>query len=768
MRQHAKKAAESGLSVFPLATKTQPLGSWKGAQSRRASPDGIAHWPSSARAYAVVCGAVSGGLVALDVETHDALIQIYDAASPQDDMRELLEKIGAGWTVRTPSGGWHLLFRISDGAPRNLKLAHDEHGAIMIETRGEGGYVVGAGSPACAHSEAAEHGWETTQGGPDSIASITSAECGALFALCRALDRSPIQKSEPSATKIDTRESPYEIGARVDPRHAQGRPGDAWIADVGVSGIVELLQRHGYHTPRSGSVAGRGGVTYLRRPGRDGRDHPAVAVWHSAPHYITVHSGTGPLSAPDGRALSPLAALAQLEHAGDMSAAASALARAGYGDRQTLDVDATAAELAAIDLSDHVFEEIASEIEAERKEEADLRWLGSALEGAAGTRIGDIAMWILDSAPAPQPILALGAACAIWGHVISRRCVTQTGIGGHLYHLLTAPTGRGKDWPLRAANEILGSCGYGARVVGEPASEAAYYSALETSIEAMATIDEAGMMLAAMTHERAPHHVIAKNKALLSLFGATGRVQGKSYADASRSILLDAPALTVLMATTPATLWPHLGSRSVADGLMGRLLLWDVPESAPRPGLVLEPRDRGDVPRAITGPVSSWIERDDRCVVPYDAGAVELLTEIYPTIPDEPTHVRVMATAQSLALAHHTATLQGARGDVGRITAPSVQWGIDLALRSADAIARTIAARGDRTEADRQREARMDAIVAVLRRRRRSWWTMRQIVAATRAWDRRERADALETLTIIQRIQHRAQAPGHPEAWRAV
>src|SRR5690606_27450694 len=107
-------------------------------------------------------------------------------------------------------------------------------------------------------------------------------------------------------------------------------------------------------------------------------------------------------------------------------------------------------------------------------------------------------------------------------------------------------------------------------------------------------------------------------------------------------------------------------------------------------------------------------------------------------------------------------------GELGAIGAPSVRWGVDLALRSADAIARTIAARGDRTEADRQREARMDAIVAVLRRRRRSWWTMRQIVAATRAWDRRERADALETLTIIQRIQHRAQAPGQAEAWRAV
>src|SRR5262249_44835414 len=120
-------------------------------------------------------------------------------------LRDLLERIKLGYGERTPSGGYHLLYRCADGVEGNLELARrpptqseaadDETTGkrlsprVLIETRGEGGYVIVAPSAGRGHHSG--RAYEIVYGGFASIVTITAAERAALLELARSLDRMP-------------------------------------------------------------------------------------------------------------------------------------------------------------------------------------------------------------------------------------------------------------------------------------------------------------------------------------------------------------------------------------------------------------------------------------------------------------------------------------------------------------------------------------------------------------------------------------------------
>ena len=95
----------------------------------------------------VITGSVNGNLEVLDIDTkNDPKGWIWEDLKTQieNTLPHLLEQF---LIVQTVSGGYHIYYRC-ETIEGNLKLAHNESGEAILETRGEGGYVVNMISPA--------------------------------------------------------------------------------------------------------------------------------------------------------------------------------------------------------------------------------------------------------------------------------------------------------------------------------------------------------------------------------------------------------------------------------------------------------------------------------------------------------------------------------------------------------------------------------------------------------------------------------------------
>jgi putative DNA primase/helicase len=158
------EARNAGLSPIPCDVFTKrPQLSWKRYQSSIADVDECIEWYARNWALGIVCGEVSNRLVAIDIE---------GSFAPQlPALAERLRRAGAydafqswvnGYCETTPRGGRHVLVHIAGDGPidGNAKLAVAADGRVLIETRGEGGYVIVAPSP----------GYTLTHGNFDQIA----------------------------------------------------------------------------------------------------------------------------------------------------------------------------------------------------------------------------------------------------------------------------------------------------------------------------------------------------------------------------------------------------------------------------------------------------------------------------------------------------------------------------------------------------------------------------------------------------------------------
>lgn len=69
--------------------------------------------------------------------------------------------------------------------------------------------------------------------------------------------------------------------------------------------------------------------------------------------------------------------------------------------------------------------------------------------------IGEMTEWIVRGAPRPNRMMALCASIVTVGTIIGRYVRGPTGSATHLYLIMLALSGYGKDWPLEAGRVIL-------------------------------------------------------------------------------------------------------------------------------------------------------------------------------------------------------------------------------------------------------------------------------------------------------------------------
>lgn len=312
---------ESGLSIIPIKTdgsKRPALQTWKPFEDRLPTETELRQWFGNGKKYglALIGGKVSGNLEILD----------FDAPEIIAEWRALVEEAAPGLLARlpqveTPAGGLHVFYRCEtiQGnqklAEREVEVSEGTKGArqregrwfrveTLIETRGEGGYVITAGSPAACHPSGKLY--RLIHGDLRSIPAITEHERNVLLTCARSLN----EFIKPA----------NQVAPERAPKPAPGlRPGE----DFNQRGDVRaLLEKHGWRRLGKGRLGEK-----WRRPGGD---HQSATLFDSGNLYVFSSNGY-PLEL--GSSYSPFALLASLEHEGDFQAAAKALAAQGYGQK---------------------------------------------------------------------------------------------------------------------------------------------------------------------------------------------------------------------------------------------------------------------------------------------------------------------------------------------------------------------------------------------------------------------------------------------------
>jgi P4 family phage/plasmid primase-like protien len=292
----------------------KPKHTWKPYQQRRPTVAELHTWASDPRVrLATVYGKVSNHAELMDFDKQE------DEAT--DHFEEFFERVrgrapelAKRLTVwLTPRKGHHVPCCCPDAAiPGNQVLAYrykldpnnpkDDEVKALIETRGEGGYGL------CPPSA----GYTLLQGDAVNLPIITKAERELLHTIAREFTEGAPRAEQPAGTS----------GSAARAQQEGERPGDTYNRRASVRDVVALLERAGATVTHSA-----GGSVSITRPGKSPHEGVSATVKevNGTPIFYNFSSSWTPFEA--GHGYSPYQVYALLEHAGDWSAAARALAR---------------------------------------------------------------------------------------------------------------------------------------------------------------------------------------------------------------------------------------------------------------------------------------------------------------------------------------------------------------------------------------------------------------------------------------------------------
>jgi len=299
------KLLKDGISLIPVRDKEQnsrpaktPYSNWKEFQTRIATEGELWHdlEKYNTSAIAAVCGEVSGWLECIDIDSkYKAGIDAVLFADINKIYPDIFNKLRIH---KTPSGGYHILYRIEDHEVEgNQKLAsykgENNKTITFLETRGEGGYILMPPSM----------GYTVHQDNP--IPQITWEERCSLINLCRSYNE--VIKVAPSPEPTKTESTWYSTNPFEDFNQR--------------SNPTELMESHGWKFLRENNS-----FIWYTRPGKT---EGVSASFNLEKRVFYIFTSSTDLESNTG--YNPATLYAKFHHNGDKRAAYKNLVDDGYG-----------------------------------------------------------------------------------------------------------------------------------------------------------------------------------------------------------------------------------------------------------------------------------------------------------------------------------------------------------------------------------------------------------------------------------------------------
>jgi len=296
-----------GLSVITILDNKRPaLYEWKTLQQKAIeNPEDLftgakVNTKFPIYGLGVITGSVNGNLEVIDIDTkNDTKGGIWKALKEEIE-NTLPALLGQFLIVQTKSGGYHIYYR-SETIERNLKLANNPKGEAILETRGEGGYVVAPPTP----------DYTIIQGDYNSIPDITLEERDTLLSICRSLDQ---QKKESPLIEQYFTHLPQISNPEDSPLEAYNKEG--------ASVVIPLLVSHDWK-----EVERSGERIKLKRPGETTAH--SSGDFHIGKNLFKVFSTSTVFDS--GKGYSPASVFCILECGGDWKLTYKRLLEQGYG-----------------------------------------------------------------------------------------------------------------------------------------------------------------------------------------------------------------------------------------------------------------------------------------------------------------------------------------------------------------------------------------------------------------------------------------------------
>lgn len=728
-RDAALAAEATGISVLPPrqdGTKAPDSTGWAIHQQKRATPNQINRWYADGRTgVGWVCGAVSGNLEVIDFDDRSILAE-YIRHVQDAGLEDLFTRIKAGYFEHTPNGA-HLAYRCdtitgSDKLACRLPRFEQDHKLTLIETKGEGGYIIVAPTHGSVNIDGS---YEMISGKTGTIETITPAERTLLHDLARTFDATPA---------VQSHEHRLYTGS--------GRVGDDYITNAS---WAEVLEPHGWI-----AVFFRLGVTSWRRPGK--KQGISATTNHAGSDLLYVFSSSTSLE--PNRGLNKFAVYTALNHGeGNFTEAAQALSLQGWGQ-----------------VIHEPYQEVnIGNILAESRLSAPVRRARQSLDELLRVPgiVGEMAQWFTNAAYRPQPILALGAAVAACSTILARRVQTETGLRTNLYVLGIGTSGGGKEMARMCIKKMFSDINAFSIIGDSFASGAAIEAALLDSPTSLYLIDEIGYLFQSLK-DNPPAYVRDMVSVLLSIYGESSSIHRcRTYGDNKRNQArtIHEPCLSLYCTAVPDGFYDNITRSQLSDGLLGRFLVFEsdtaIPkrqrpdpasEATPQPILdwcqrwIANQGEGGDLrpePRRIQATSTAWAvfnEMEDR----LDEKKAEVIRK--GESPGPYTRAGVMAMKLALIRAC------GIKSDP-EVTEADALWGADLAWL----LVCRFAERALGGLAETNTEKILQIVKKAVTKKGSTWGSRSDITRLTQQISSRDRKEALSTLVEIGEIEYREE-----------
>ncbi len=618
-------------------------------------------WEDNPTAMVAIPTGAPTGVWVLDVDQGEDVDGSATLAALEAEHGNLPETV----TVQTPSGGRHFIFRL----PYGQQVRNRGRFAPGLDTRGDGGFIVAAGS---VRADGRAYTWESRPPEPadapqwlidmvvkqDSPTPVggTAPSTGYVEAAVEAeIDR---LESTTSGRNTQLNESAFALGTLVG----------AGVLDraTAESRLFAAAQFNGYVAKDS---AGAARATI--RSGLDsGAKHP-----RQVPEEMTAEEGARLAVNLIGMDKGEQAALVDLgRYLSAKLVSRPPLAPSFVPEPQEN-------EPAAPPMHADPFNPL-----------------------AADGLLRHIAEWITETAIMPVPELSLAAALGLLAGLFGDKALGPTYTGVNLYLTTILGTAGGKGYPPKAIRRISDKLGaMGVVSNGDHTSYAAFERTLRKSNTKSVTVvmDEFGITLQDVNNKRNGSAASASiRKFLLAIYDQANSVfDGRTYASADAKGTdepIEGPALTVLGMTTLDTLYAGLTEASISDGFLNRFVFVTAQD---RGHQVTPPRLHQDfsIPAHIEKGVDSAVhafaarrgDQKDKWRVPFlgDEGgaAYKRWGEIFvwqfdPRWPSEKRDIRARAAENTLRLATLRAISKYAANPA--ITVEDIEWAWAVVYRS--------------------------------------------------------------------------------------